>query len=69
MTEIPTFHRGDDFRVEFSHLGEVQSLIPRKIKIMALTAMATITLRSEVPYVTYLIGMKDPRHHSITVSE
>ena len=63
MTEITTFHRGDDFRVEFSHLGEVRSLIPQKIKIMALTATATITLRSEICHV---LGMKDP--HVVTVS-
>ena len=60
---VTTFHRGDDFRVEFSHLGEVRSLIPQKIKIMALTATATITLRSEICHV---LGMKDP--HVVTVS-
>ena len=32
---------GYDFRTEFSHLGEVQSLIPDHVKVMALTATAT----------------------------
>ena len=32
--------RGEKFRMEFSHLGEVRSIIPR---VIALTATATIT--------------------------
>ena len=49
--------------MEFSHLGEVRSLLPLKIKIMALTATATMTLRSEICDV---LGMKD--QHVVTVS-
>ena len=49
--------------MEFSHLGEVCSLLPLKIKIMALTATATMTLRSEICNV---LGMKD--QHVVTVS-
>ena len=55
--------RGDQFRVEFSHLGEVWSLLPPNVKIMALTVTATITLRSEVCGV---LGMKD--QYVVTVS-
>ena len=48
--------RGDEFRVEFSHLGEVWSLIPEHVNIMALTATATRTLRSDV---CYILGMQN----------
>ena len=40
--------RGDDFRVEFSRLGEVRSLIPKDVNIMALTVTATQSLRGAV---------------------
>ena len=49
--------------MEFSHLGEVQSLLPPNVNIMALTATATITLRSEICGV---LGMKD--QYVVTVS-
>ena len=52
-----TFYRGDDFRQEFKHLGEVRSLIPQHINIMALTATATKSLRKDV---CKTLGMKDP---------
>ena len=55
--------RGNEFRVEFSHLGEVLSLLPPNVKIMVLTATATITLRSEVCGVLW---MKD--QYVVTVS-
>ena len=35
--------RGETFRPEFSHLGEVRSLIGSEVRIMALTATATKT--------------------------
>lgn len=60
---VPVLCRGDDFRVEFLHLGEVQSLILSKVNIMALTATATRTLLSDV---CYILGMKDP--HIVMVS-
>ena len=56
-------HRGHDFRTEFSHLGEVRSLIPDHVNVMALTATATKTLRSDV---CKLLGVPDP--HVVTVS-
>ena len=33
--------RGDEFRTEFSKIGELRSLIPTSVNIMALTATAT----------------------------
>ncbi len=40
--------RGDAFRVEFAHLGEVRSLIPRHVYMMALTATATVATRKAI---------------------
>lgn len=34
-------YRGASFRSEFSRIGEVRSLIPRGVNLMALTATAT----------------------------
>ena len=52
-----TFCKGDEFRKEFSQLGEVRSLIPEGIHIMALTATAT---RSTHLDICHTLGMKDP---------
>ena len=41
-------HRGDSFRTEFSHLGELRSIIPEAVKVMALTATATKASRREI---------------------
>lgn len=41
-------HRGDKFRCEFARLGEVRSLIPQTVKIMALTTTATLCTRKEI---------------------
>ena len=49
--------RGDDFRVEFSRLGEVRSLIPKDVNVMALTATATRSLRGAV---CKTLGMDNP---------
>ena len=35
------FNRGDDFRVAFSKIGEVRSIIPKHVNILALTATTT----------------------------
>ena len=43
-----SIYRGDEFRREFSNLGEVRSLIPERVHIMALTATATITTRKSI---------------------
>ena len=42
------FCRGDKFRVEFARLGEVRSLIPPNVNVMALTATATQPTRKEI---------------------
>lgn len=40
--------RGHNFRTEYSRLGEVRSILPRGVNVMALTATATKTLRKDV---------------------
>ena len=50
-------HRGDEFRTAFARLGEVRSLIPPSVGVMALTATATRSLRREV---VKTLGMIDP---------
>ena len=37
--------RGDKFRTEFSHLDEIRSIIPETVRVMALTATATLATR------------------------
>lgn len=56
-------NRGDEFRQEFRHLGEVRSLIPQHVHTMALTATATKSLRK---CVCTTLGMHDP--YLVTVS-
>ena len=48
------FHlcRGEEFRKEYSRLGEVWSILPRNVHVMALTAMATKTFD--------ILGMENP---------
>ena len=48
------------FRVEFAHLGEVRSLIPPTVHIMALTATSTVSTRKK------RLNMKSPLIISIT---
>ena len=38
-----SFHicRGDDFRIAFAHIGELRSVVPPHVNVMALTATAT----------------------------
>ncbi len=48
--------RGDSFRLEFSNLGEVSSLLP-SVNTMALTATATKETRKEL---CRSLGMKNP---------
>ena len=40
--------RGDDFREDFARLGEIRSLIPKHVNILALTATATKPTRKAV---------------------
>ncbi|XP_019861738.1 PREDICTED: ATP-dependent DNA helicase Q1-like [Amphimedon queenslandica] len=46
---------GDDYRPEFSKLGEIGSLLPQQTNVMALTATATTALRD---HVIKILGMK-----------
>ena len=50
-------NRGDFFRREFSKLGEVRSLIPYHVKMMALTATATAAPRRRI---SLILGMREP---------
>ena len=59
-------HRGDEFRTAFARLGEVRSLIPPSVGVMALTATATRSLRREV---VKTLGMIDPVVASCTSME
>ena len=42
------YFRGDCFRREFSRLGELHSVIPENVNVMALTATATVSTRREI---------------------
>jgi bloom syndrome protein len=33
--------RGDDFRMAYAHIGDLRSILPSSVNIMALTATAT----------------------------
>ncbi|KAL5500654.1 hypothetical protein EMCRGX_G012248 [Ephydatia muelleri] len=48
---------GDNFRQEFSNLGEIRCLISPSINLLALTATATVTTRKKIQCI---LGMKDP---------
>ena len=49
--------RGEEFRKEYSRLGEVWSILPQNVHVMALTATATKTLRRDV---RDILGMENP---------
>ena len=51
------FCRGDEFRKEYSRLGEMRSILSGDVHLMALTATATKTLRSDI---VKGLGMKNP---------
>ena len=40
--------RDDEFRTAFRHIGEIRSILPSGVKVMALTATATMQLRGQV---------------------
>ena len=48
MTIYISIFRAEDYRPEFSHLGEIRSLIPKHVNVMALTATATVMLQRYV---------------------
>ncbi len=45
MCTIFSIRGGEKFRTEFSHLNEVQNIIPETVRVMALTATATTSTR------------------------
>lgn len=51
-------YRGETFRKEFSHLGDVRSLIPDTVRVMALTATATKSTRQAVVKVLKMVSPK-----------
>ena len=57
------YHRGDSFRAIFSRVGEVRSLLPKGVHVMALTATATKPVRLAV---CRTLGMRCP--HVVAVS-
>lgn len=50
-----THCRGEEFRKEYSRLGEIRSILSQDVNVMALTATATKSLREDV---MKLLGMK-----------
>ena len=50
-------HRGATFRAAYSRLGEIRSLIPSAVRIMALTATVT---QETFRVITVAMGMTDP---------
>ena len=40
--------RGDEFRTDFADIGNIRSLLPKKVNIMALTVTSTETTLSSV---------------------
>ena len=42
------FYRGDNFRVAFSHIGDLRSILPDDVRILALTATSTTEILKAV---------------------
>ena len=55
---------GQSFRKEFSHLGEIRSIIPLNVHVMALTATATLSTRH---YIMDTLSMKTENTHIVYV--
>ena len=58
--------RGESFRPEFARLGEVRSLIPESVRIMALTATVTLSTRAKIIKV---LGMYKPAVVSVSPNQ
>ena len=54
---VTIFIRGTTFRLVLARVGEVRSLIPSSVHVMALTAIATSSDRIAV---TQMIGLQNP---------
>ena len=59
-------YRGDNFRVSFSKIGELRSLLPDKVSIMALTATATT---ETLKIVTDRLSLRNPVVVGITPNQ
>lgn len=59
-------YRGDNFRVSFSKIGELRSLLPDKVSIMGLTATATT---ETLKIVTDRLSMRNPVVIGITPNQ
>ena len=57
ILSINLCNRGESFRTEFSHLGEIRSIVPEGVRLMALTATATISTRK---YIIKNLSMQNP---------
>ena len=51
------YYRGDTFRKTLHRIGEIRSILPKNINVLALTATANASLRCDV---MKIIGMIDP---------
>ena len=49
--------RGHAFRKEFSNLGEIRSIVPESVNLMALTATATVSTRN---FIIKNLSMRNP---------
>ena len=56
--------RGQSFQKEFSHIGEIRSIIPLNVHVMALTATATLSTRH---YIMDTLSMKTENTHIVYV--
>ena len=54
---IYIFDRGEKFRIEYSHLHVIYSIIPETVRVMALTATVTNTTRS---FIIKSLSMQSP---------
>ena len=63
VIKLLLYYGSDEFRTEFYHRGEVRSLVPPQVNVVALTATAAKSLRTRV---CCTLGMKDP--YVVTIS-
>ena len=68
------FCRGDSFRREFARIGEIRSIVPSNVKVMALTTTATALTRKVVisrlcmndPFIIYVPPTKTNIFYTVT---
>ena len=57
LNDIAAHCRGEEIRKVYSRLGEIRSILSQDVKVMALTATASKTLREDI---MKFLGMKNP---------